>query len=160
MLQFSHAASGGSLKLGPPDKQLLGTAAIERAGEALQRASVERPDSLVGRVADRFALPLQTPALETAWLCFPLMIRPDAGFERAQLQEFIDARGVDTRTVWTGNAVRQPMMRGASFHQPRSGLPHADAVMERGVVLPMSHALGDDDIGFVIEQVSAFLDAL
>ena len=31
VLQFSHAASGGSLKLGPPDKQLLGTAAIERA---------------------------------------------------------------------------------------------------------------------------------
>ena len=88
------------------------------------------------------------------------MIRPDAGFERAQLQEFIDARGVDTRTVWTGNAVRQPMMRGASFLQPSSGLPNADAVMERGVVLPMSHALGDDDIGFVIDQVSAFLDTL
>ena len=31
VLQFSHAASGGSLRLGPPDKQLLGTAAIERA---------------------------------------------------------------------------------------------------------------------------------
>ena len=29
--------------------------------------------------------------------------------------------------------------------------------MERGVVLPMSHALDDDDIGYVTEQIEAFL---
>jgi CDP-6-deoxy-D-xylo-4-hexulose-3-dehydrase len=109
------------------------------------------------RHADRFVLPRQTPELETAWLCYPLTIRPDAGFSRAQLQEFIDARGVDTRTVWTGNATRQPMMRGVAMRQPESGLPRADAIMERGVVLPMSHALGDDAIEFVTDQIEAFL---
>jgi CDP-6-deoxy-D-xylo-4-hexulose-3-dehydrase len=107
-----------------------------------------------------FALPQQTEALETAWLCYPVTIQPDAGFPRSQLQEFIDARGVDTRTVWTGNATRQPMMRGVEFRQPKAGLPHADAIMERGVVLPMSHALDDDDIRFVTEQVGAFLATL
>ncbi len=109
------------------------------------------------RHADRFALPRQTEGLDTAWLCYPVTIQRDAGFSRSQLQEFIDARGIDTRTVWTGNAVRQPMMRGVELRQPPAGLPHADAIMERGVVLPMSHALDDDDIGYVTEQIEAFL---
>jgi len=109
------------------------------------------------RHADCFSLPRQTEGLDTAWLCYPVTIRADAGFERAQLQEFIDAQGVDTRTVWTGNATRQPMLRGVELRQPKEGLPHADAIMERGVVLPMSHALDDDDITFVVEQIQAFL---
>ena len=106
---------------------------------------------------DLFLLPRQTDELETAWLCYPLTIRADAGFSRAQLQEFIDGEGVDTRTVWSGNATRQPMMRDVPHRQPAKGLPYADEIMERGVVLPMSHALDDEAIGFVIERVEAFL---
>ena len=106
---------------------------------------------------DRFLLPRQTQDLETAWLCYPLTIRKNAGFSRAQLQEFIDGEGIDTRTVWSGNATRQPMLRGIPLRQPEEGLPHADEIMERGVVLPMSHALDDEAIGFVIDRVRAFL---
>ena len=39
-----------------------------------------------------------------------------------------------------------------------SGLPHADAVMERGVLLPLSHAIDDDTLDYVLTQVQEFLD--
>ena len=109
------------------------------------------------RYEDRFVLPRQTENLETAWLCYPITIRPDAGFSRSELQEFIDGEGVDTRTVWTGNATRQPMLKGVPMRIPGAGLPRADEIMERGVVLPMSHALDDEDINFVIARVEDFL---
>ena len=107
--------------------------------------------------ADRFCLPRQTQGLDTAWLCYPLTIAPDAGFVRADLQAHLDGNGVDTRTVWTGNATRQPFMAGVDFRQPEAGLPHADAIMERGVVLPMNHSLDDEDIGYVIGLIETFL---
>ncbi len=107
---------------------------------------------------DRVALPVQLAELETVWLGYPLMIQPDAGFERADLQAFLDARGIDTRTVWTGNVTRQPMLGGVEVRVPPDGLPHADAVMERGVLLPLSHALDDDTLDFVIAQVQEFFD--
>ena len=50
------------------------------------------------------------------------------------------------------------MLRGIPLRQPEEGLPHADEIMERGVVLPMSHALDDDAIGFVIDRLAAFLE--
>jgi CDP-4-dehydro-6-deoxyglucose reductase, E1 len=107
---------------------------------------------------DRVARPLQLAELETAWLGYPLMIEPGAGFERADLQEFLDGRGIDTRTVWTGNVTRQPMLGGVDVRVPPDGLPNADAVMERGVLLPLSHALDDDTLDFVTAQVQEFFD--
>jgi CDP-6-deoxy-D-xylo-4-hexulose-3-dehydrase len=107
---------------------------------------------------DRFVAPRQLEGLETAWLCYPITIRPDAGFERAELQQFLDERGVDTRTVWTGNVTRQPMMRGVRHRTPPGGLPCADRIMAGGMILPCSHALDDDDVGYVLAQLQSFLD--
>ena len=84
------------------------------------------------------------------------MIDPDAGFERADLQAFLDGRGIDTRTIWTGNVTRQPMLGGVELRVPPDGLPNADAVMERGVLLPLSHAIDDDTLDFVTSQVAEF----
>ena len=110
--------------------------------------------------ADTFQLPRQTDGVDTAWLGFPLTIRDGAGFSRAALQEHLDGRGIDTRTIWTGNVTRQPMLSKAVFRIPDDGLPNCDAIMGRGVLLPLSHALGDDDIDYITAEVSAFLGSV
>jgi CDP-4-dehydro-6-deoxyglucose reductase, E1 len=111
----------------------------------------------LARHPDAFVAPRQLGGLETAWLSYVFLIRPDAGFGRSDLQQFLEPRGIDTRTVWTGNAARQPMMRGIPFRQPDGGLPNADAVMERGMLVPMGHALSDDDVAYVCDNIDAFL---
>jgi CDP-6-deoxy-D-xylo-4-hexulose-3-dehydrase len=108
------------------------------------------------RHEDRVVLPRQTAELDTAWLCYPLIVRPDAGFTRNDLQLFLEQREVDTRTVWTGNAVRQPMMKNVAFRAPSSGMPNADQVMTGGMILPMSHALDDAAVAYVCEQLTDF----
>ncbi len=105
---------------------------------------------------DRFALPRQTEDLETAWLGYPLLIEDGAGFERPELQAFLDERGIDTRTIWTGNVARQPMMRGRATRLPADGLPNADAVMRRGVLLPLSHAIDDPTLDYVLDALDTF----
>lgn len=116
-----------------------------------------RYTELLAQHRDRIVVPRQTDGLDTAWLCYPIIVRPDAGFTRSDLQQFLESRGVDTRTVWTGNAARQPMMKDVTFRVPADGMPNADAVMEGGMILPMSHALDDDDIDYVREQLAEFL---
>jgi CDP-6-deoxy-D-xylo-4-hexulose-3-dehydrase len=106
--------------------------------------------------ADELIAPRQLDGLDTAWLSYVFLIRPDAGFDRADLQQFLEPRGIDTRTVWTGNATRQPMLRGVHFRQPEGGLPNADAVMERGMLVPMGHGLSDDDVAYVCDGIAAF----
>ena len=122
-----------------------------------RQRSFEMYSEFLGRYPDRFVVPRQTRELETAWLSYVFLVGADAGFTRSDLQAFLEHEGIETRTVWTGNAVRQPMMRGVRCRQPDGGLPNADAVMERGMLVPMSHALTDDDITFVCDRIAAFL---
>jgi len=111
------------------------------------------------RHEDVFVLPREIPGANTVWLGFLLTIRKDAGFERGHMQEYLDSHEVDTRTIWSGNVARQPMMKNQLLRIAPGGLPVADAVMERGVMLPLSHALEDKHVEFVTGQVSAFLDS-
>jgi CDP-6-deoxy-D-xylo-4-hexulose-3-dehydrase len=108
---------------------------------------------------DAFVPPRQTAELDTAWLCYLVLIQPDAGFRRSDLQHHLEERGIDTRTVWTGNVARQPMMKGVAFRTPPDGLPNADRVMEHGVLLPCAHGLSDDDIDYVIAQIADLVES-
>ena len=124
---------------------------------ARRRRNFDRYTEFFTQHRDRFSLPRQLDELETAWLGYPLMIRPDAGFVRADMQRHLDDLGIDTRTIWTGNATRQPMLRGVDVRQPAGGLPVADEVMARGVMLPLSHAIDDETLDYVTDTVDGFL---
>ncbi|MFI0349410.1 DegT/DnrJ/EryC1/StrS family aminotransferase [Actinomadura sp. 9N407] len=112
-----------------------------------------------GAYPDLFSLPRTLEGLETAWLCYPVLVRKEAGFTRSDLQESLEAAGIDTRTVWSGNVTRHPMMAGVTYRQPGSGLPVADEVFERGMSLGMSHGLDDDEVGRIIDAIHQFARA-
>ena len=58
-----------------------------------------------------FILPKQLANSRTGWLAFPLIVRDDAPFTRRQLQIHFETHGIQTRTVFTGNILRQPGFR-------------------------------------------------
>lgn len=124
-----------------------------------RNANFERYSAFFEAHRDAFIPPRQTADLETAWLCYLVMINPDAGFRRSQLQQHLEERGIDTRTVWTGNVARQPMMKGVEFRTAAGGLPNADRVMEHGVLLPCAHGLSDDDVDYVVAQIADLLES-
>lgn len=127
------------------------------ANLARRRRTFDRYTEFFDAHSDRFRLPRQLEGLETAWLGYPLLIEPDARFERPDLQLYLDERGIDTRTIWTGNVARQPMVRGRVLRVPADGLPNADDVMARGVLLPLSHAIDDETLDFVLDTLATFL---
>lgn len=103
-----------------------------------------------------FRLPRQNPDFHTAWLCYPVTIREDAGFARADLQSHLEDAGIDTRTVWSGNVTRHPMMRGVEYRVPAGGLPNADEVFERGMSLGMSHGMSTEELDHVVATIHDF----
>ena len=76
-----------------------------------------------GTYPDVFVLPRTTAELDTAWHMFPVLIQPESGIRRAEFQEHMEAHGVDTRMVWTGNVTRQPAFAKVPHRAPAGGLP-------------------------------------
>lgn len=119
-----------------------------------------RYQAFVAQLPEVIAPPLQLEGLETAWLAYPFVLRPDSGVPRAELQQRLESRGVDTRMVWTGNVVRQPMMRGVQHRRAPGGYPNADRVMEHALLLPCNHFMADDDVDFVCSAIAEAVDEL
>jgi CDP-4-dehydro-6-deoxyglucose reductase, E1 len=106
---------------------------------------------------DVFVPPRTTAEVDTAWHMFPVLIRPESGVGRSAFQQHMEHHGIDTRMVWTGNALRQPAFRGIEHRAPARGLPNADRVMEQGLILPSNHSLSDDDIDYIWTTAEAML---
>lgn len=124
---------------------------------ARRQANFDGYTTFLSKFEGVFVPPRQLEDLVTAWLCYPFLVGEQASFTRPDLQEYLEANGVDTRTVWSGNVTRQPMMRGVTYREPSDGLPNADRVMERGLLLPCSHGLKDSDIEYVCSLLDQFV---
>lgn len=112
--------------------------------------------SAFGEYPALFTLPRQLEDFHTAWLCYPVLIDENAGFTRSDLQESLESAGIDTRTVWSGNVTRHPMMQGVEHRVPVDGLPNADIVFERGMSLGMSHGTTEEELDHVVASIHAF----
>jgi CDP-4-dehydro-6-deoxyglucose reductase, E1 len=136
-----------------------GLVQLQKLGEnlAARKRNFDRLSAHFSQRPDVFVLPRTTAELDTAWHMFPILLRRQSGVARSALQQHMEAHGVDTRMVWTGNVTRQPAFRHAGIRVPAGGLPNADRVMEQGLVLPSNHALGDDDIDYIWETAERFL---
>jgi len=134
-----------------------GVVQLEKLPEnlAARKRSFARLCELFGRRPDVFDLPRTTPEVDTAWHMFPVLIRPESGLARRAFQQHMERNGVDTRMVWTGNALRQPAFKGIAHRAPEGGLPNADRVMEQGLILPSNHSLSDDDLDYIWSTAEA-----
>jgi CDP-6-deoxy-D-xylo-4-hexulose-3-dehydrase len=105
---------------------------------------------------DVFVLPRITTDIETGWHMFPIMIKPESGVRRSLFQQHMEAAGVDTRMVWTGNVTRQPAFKNVPHRIGPNGLSNADRVMETGLILPCNHAIDDEGIEYMCHSVDQF----
>ena len=105
---------------------------------------------------DWFVLPRQCPESRTGWLALPLIVRDEAPFTRRELQTYLEGQGIQTRTVFTGNILRQPGYRDIARREAPGGYPNADRVMRSGMLLACHHGLSAEDLAYIHDRFRAF----
>ena len=104
-----------------------------------------------------FSSPIENKGVSTAWLAFPILINKSAPFSRKEFQIYLEERNIQTRVVFTGNILRQPMCKGILKRITSYGLEKTDAVMERGVLLPLHHGMTSKMFERLHETIENFL---
>lgn len=99
-----------------------------------------------------------TPGADPAWFGFPMLVAADAGFERYDLVEHLEAAKIATRLIFGGNLLRQPAFVGRD-HRRIGALPNADAVAERGLWVGCYPGLSEPMIDYMIDVIRAFVAA-
>lgn len=123
-------------------------------------ANYHRMREFFSQYEEYFVLPKQLPGSRTGWLAFAVTIRESAPFIRRDLQIFLEKRNIQTRTVFTGNILRQPGFKHTAHKASKNGYPEADKVMRGGMLLACHHGLSETQIGHVMESVTEFMKNL
>jgi CDP-6-deoxy-D-xylo-4-hexulose-3-dehydrase len=124
----------------------------------IRKANFKRQCEFFGKHSAYFTNPKETAGSDTAWLAFPILISESSPFSRKQFQVFLENRNIQTRVVFTGNILRQPMCKNMVKKVLDSGYPNADRVMAQGVLLPLHHGMTDEMFERFQRVIEEFLE--
>lgn len=113
--------------------------------------------SFFEKYEEYFILPKQLPGSRTGWLAFPVTIRETAPFIRRDLQIFLEKRNIMTRTIFTGNILRQPGFKNVERKEAKGGYPEADKVMRGGMLIGVHQGLSTEQLEHMTSSVDAFM---
>ncbi len=110
------------------------------------------------RKYDFFELPLQNEKVITPWLAFPLVIKENSPFKRKKLQIFLEKNNIQTRTIFTGNILRQPIMKNKIFKKIKNAEEEANKVMKNGILIGCHQGLSSNDLDYMTRVFKKFLN--
>ena len=103
-----------------------------------------------------FKLPEMYPNVKTPWLAFPLVIKENNKFNRKQLQIFYEKNNVQTRTIFTGNILRQPIMKNLKYKAHKNTAKVANDVMKNGILLGCHQGMTMNELKYMCKTFVKF----
>ena len=113
--------------------------------------------SFFSKFPEFFELPSQLKGLITPWLAYPLIIKSGSRINRQKLQIFLEKKGIQTRTIFTGNILRQPIMKKRKFKKVKNSEINSNNVMKNGILIGCHHGLKNNDLRYIKNNFSYFI---
>ena len=104
-----------------------------------------------------FKLPEQNPGVKTPWLAFPLVIKKNKKFNRKQMQIFFEKNNIQTRTIFTGNILKQPVMKNRIYKKHPNCDAVANDVMKNGILLGCHQGMNIKDLNYICSTFKKFI---
>ena len=104
-----------------------------------------------------FKLPEQYKNVKTPWLAFPLVVKKNNLFSRKSLQIYFEKNNIQTRTIFTGNILRQPVMKNQKYKKHENCDKVADDVMRNGILLGCHHGMKKNEINYICKTFKNFV---
>ncbi len=105
-----------------------------------------------------FVLPRWQDKAEPSWFGFLLTVKPEAGFTRDELVQFLQKKKIGTRYLFAGNLIRQPYFTEYHYEYRVVGeLTNTDIVMNNTFWVGVYPGLTPEMIAYIIASISEFI---
>jgi len=104
-----------------------------------------------------FRIPQQNKKVKTGWLAYPILFKNDCGISRTEFQIFLERNGIQTRPIFSGNVMRQPMMKKRIFKKHIKSHDVSDDIMKNGLLVGCHHGLVKKDLLYMVSVFKKFL---
>ena len=103
-------------------------------------------------VSDNFFIPLSYKNVETGWLAFPIILQNKLASKRREVQIFLEKAGIQTRTIFTGNILRQPVAKKFKW-ESYGNFSVSNNIMESGILLGCHNRMTKAKIDYTLEKI-------
>ena len=90
-------------------------------------------------------------------LAYPIILKPNSKIKRQAMQIFLEKKGIQTRTIFTGNIIRQPIMKNKQFKKVKQCSINSDNIMRNGILIGCHQGLKLKEINYVFKCLKLFL---
>jgi CDP-6-deoxy-D-xylo-4-hexulose-3-dehydrase len=104
-----------------------------------------------------FVLPSWHQKAKPSWFGYPITIRDGVPFSRAQITQYLESKGIATRTIFGGNIMKQPAFIKRQRIGSAGEMIIADKVMTDSFWVGLWPGLSLMDMDFIFITISAFL---
>ncbi len=104
-----------------------------------------------------FKTPIQEKNIKTGWLAYPILLSEKAPFKRAELQIYLEKNGIQTRPIFSGNILKQPLMKKRKFRVHKDATKNSEYVMKNGILIGCHHGLKNSEINYMLNTINKFL---
>ena len=105
---------------------------------------------------DRLVLPETPPHSEPSYFGFVITVRPEAGFSRSELVNFLEAAKIETRNLFCGNLVRHPAYEEIE-RRVVGDLANTDAIMNRTFFIGVYPGMTDEHLEYIGDVLRSFM---
>jgi dTDP-4-dehydro-2,6-dideoxy-D-glucose 3-dehydratase len=102
-------------------------------------------------------LPEPTPNSDPSWFGFAITVRPDAGYSRAELVNFLEDRKIGTRRLFAGNLTRHPAYTDRDYRVV-GDLTNSDIITEHTFWIGVYPALTAEMLDYVALSIREFAE--
>lgn len=105
-------------------------------------------------------MPEPEPNSNPSWFGFLVAVRPDSGFSRNDLTEFLESRKIQTRNLFAGNLLRHPafdeMRQSGEGYRVVGELKNTDLVMNNGFWIGVYPGMKPEMLNWMIKSIREF----
>ena len=124
----------------------------------IRNRNFSRLTSFFKKYEDLFKLPEKYEGVNTPWLAYPLVIKKNKIFNRKKLQIYLEKNNIQTRTIFTGNILKQPVMKNKKFKYHKNCNTVANDVMKNGILIGCHQGMNISDINFICKKFHKFIN--
>ena len=117
----------------------------------IRNRNFTRLTSFFKKYENLFELPESYDKVKTPWLAFPLVIKKNKIFNRKKLQIYLEKNKIQTRTIFTGNILKQPVMKKRIYKKHKNCDHEANNVMKNGILIGCHHGMSINDIDIIFK---------
>lgn len=132
---------------------------LDRIVETRRRNFRILRDGLEG--TEGLILPEPTKNADPSWFGFLISVKPDAGFTRNQLSEYLESKRIQTRNLFAGNLLKHPafdeMRKTGEGYRVVGDLKNTDFVMTHTCWIGVYPGMTEEMLQYMIDTVRTFV---